>query len=352
MLGNMGKHAFWICLLATALAGCRQPLRAVTQSRVIMHSSVAEDRGPLVEMPIVPANLPGAHGENGGWKIALIDVDGLLLNMDMTGLGSLGENPVAVFREKLDRVAADPCYRAIVLRINSPGGGVTATDIMWRDLCTVRANTGLPVVACLMDLGTGGAYYLATSADHIVAHPTTVTGGMGVILNLYNMEDTMMQFNIMGVPIKAGRHTDLGTPIKTPDEEGRQMLQRVADQFHARFRQVVREGRPQHDPSRAEDFDGRILTASQALQSGLIDSIGYLDDAVAVARQAGNCPAARVVILHRCNDRARSPYAVSPNVPIQGNLFPLSVPGLDRSQMPTFMYIWQPEPTLLRRAAR
>ena len=208
------------------------------------------------------------------------------------------------------------------------------------------------MVACLMDLGTGGAFYLATAADHIVAHPTTITGGMGVILNVYNLEDTMMQFNIMGVPIKAGRHTDLGTPFKPADEEARQILQQVADAFHSRFREVVQEGRPQHARNSEVDFDGRIFTSGQALERHLIDSIGYLDDAVAIARQLGNCPTASVVILHRCNDRARSPYAVSPNTPIQGNLFPLSIPGFDRSQIPTFLYVWQPEPTIQRRAVR
>jgi protease-4 len=298
-------------------------------------------------MPVVPDRTPAPQG-----KIALIDADGLLLNCDMSGLGSLGENPVALFREKLDRVASDPCYRAVVLRINSPGGGVTASDIMRRDLSRFRRDTGLPVVACLMDLGTGGAYYVATAADHVLAHPTTVTGGMGVILNLYNLQEAMMYFNIIGTPVKAGLHTDLGTPIEPMSEESRAILREITQSFHARFRDVVRQARPLHDPDRAEDFDGRVFTAQQALERNLIDSIGYLDDAVAVARQLGNCPTARVVMLHRSNDRARSPYAISPNAPIHGPLMPVSIPGFDRSQMPTFLYLWQPEPTLLRRALR
>lgn len=334
--------AVWL-VLAT-VCGCRGPLQAVTQSRVIMHSSTVEDRGPLAEMPVI-ADPCAAEG-----KIALIDVDGLLVNTPMAGICSLGENPVSIFREKLDRVAADPCCRAVVVRINSPGGGVTASDIMWRDLRTFRERTGRPVVACLMDLGTGGAYYLATASDHIVAHPTTLTGGMGVILNLYNLQDAMMQFNIMGVPIKAGRHIDLGTPIEPADEDARQILQQIADQYHARFREVVRMTRPQHDPRRQEDFDGRIFIAQAALERRLIDSIGYLDDAVAVARQLAGAPAAQVVMYHRSNDAARSPYAVTPNSPIQTGMLPLSLPGLERTQLPTFLYLWQPEPTLERRA--
>lgn len=332
-------------VLLAACGGCRTPLQAVTRSHVTMYNSPVEDRGPLAEMPVL------ADQTAPGGKIALIDVDGLLLNTPMAGVGSLGENPVAIFREKLDRVAADPCCRAVVVRINSPGGGVTATDIMWRDLRAFRARTGLPVVACLMDLGTGGAYYLATASDHILAHPTTITGGMGVILNVYNLQDAMMQFNIIGMPIKAGRYADLGTPVEPGDEEARAILQRIADQYHARFREVVRLTRPEHDPNSQEDFDGRIFLAEEALRRKLIDSIGYLDDAVAMARQLGGVPSARVVMLRRCSDAARSPYAVSPNTPIQTGMFPVSLPGFERTQLPTFLYLWQPEPTLERRAS-
>jgi len=338
-------HAGLFVLLAVA-AGCRGPLQAVTQSRVTMHNSAVEDRGPLVEKAVI-----ADEGRPQG-KIAIVDVDGLLVNNNLVGLGSVGENPVSLFREKLDAVAADACYCAVVVRINSPGGGVTASDIMWRDLRAFQQQTGLPVVACLMDLATGGAYYLATAADHIVAHPTTVTGGMGVILNLYNLKDTMAYFNVEAVPVKAGRYTDLGSPVEPMGQEGRAILQGVADEFHARFEETVRKGRPRHDPSRKEDFDGRVFTASQALQCRLIDSIGYMDDAVAVARELGRCPSAGVVLLRRENDPARSPYATTPNSPMQGGLFPMSIPGLDRSQLPTFLYLWQPEPTYERRAAK
>lgn len=316
----------------------------MTQSQVTMYSAPSKDQGPLCEMPVIGRTYPNAQ------KIALVDVDGLLLNRPLSGLGSVGENPVAVFRERLDRIAADGCYCAVVLRINSPGGGVTACDIMWRDLHQFRRRTGIPVVACLMDLGTGGAYYLATACDHIVAHPTTITGGMGVILNLYNLQDTLMQFNVLGVPVKAGRYADLGTPIEPMDEPARAILQQIADQYHARFREVVRSARPQHDPNRLEDFDGRVFLAGEALDRGLIDSIGYLDDAVAIARRLAGAAGAPVVMLHRADDAARSPYAATPNSPYHTGILPLSIPGLERSQLPTFLYLWQPEPTLERRA--
>jgi protease-4 len=318
-----------------------------TRSKVITESAPVSDGGPVVQMP-----LGGPCSANGA-KIALVDVDGLLLNMDMTGLYSLGENPVSLLREKLDAIAADACVCAVVLRINSPGGGVTATDIMWRDLQAFRANTHRPVIACLMDVGAGGAYYLATAADAIIAHPTTITGGLGVILNRYNLSGAIGYFSLQALPIKSGKHIDLGNEIiSEPAPERRQLLQAMADDFHERFRQVVTQARPSVDASDPTLFDGRVFAANQALQRRLIDRIGYLDDAIATAREMSHAEQARVVLYHRGNDPAHSPYAITPNVPLQNTVLPISVPGLDRSRLPTFLYLWQPDPTLEKLGGR
>jgi protease-4 len=331
--------------MALVAAGCRQPLRLATDSRVTVAPS-PHHAEPLAVMPVAGRAHPS------GRRIALVDVDGLLLNQDMTGLYSDGENPVALFREKLDAISRQGCYAAIVLRINSPGGGVTATDMMWHDLLNFKARTRLPVVACLMDIGAGGAYYLATAADHIVAHPTSVTGGIGVILNLYNLEDAMAQFNIVGVPVKAGQHIDLGTPIAPQSDEAREILQRMVDEFHARFRDVVIAARPALKAAPAEVFDGRVFTARQALTLRLVDSIGYVDEAAQIAAAMGHAPGAPVVLLHRRHDRARTPYDATANVPLQTSVLPLSVPGFERSRLPTFLYLWQPDPTLERLSGR
>ena len=355
-------------LIAAALAGCRRPLQTRVQGAVDstvngnINSTVAGevssnvkgkinsevevsypfptiDSGELIEMQVARGSTTEAR------KVALIDVDGLLVNKDLTGFFSVGENPVSVFREKLDHVASDPRYCALVIRINSPGGGVTATDIMWRDLKDFQKTVNIPVVACLMDVGTGGSYYLATAADKIVAHPTSITGGMGVILNLYFLEDLMGQMNIAGVPIKAGENIDLGSPMKPVPAEGRELLEGIANQFHERFKTVVRENRPGFSGD-DKFFDGRIMTATQAKEANLVDAIGYLDDTVAIARSLCNCENAAVIMLHRPRDSARSPYAITPNMPLNSTFVPFSIPGLDRSKLPTFMYLWQPNPSL------
>lgn len=332
----------WLVLLLLVTGGCRNGICIATNSRV---TAEAAQTGPVVPMAV--ERLDPATS----LRIAIIDVDGLLLNMDMSGPYSQGDNPVSVFRERLAAAARDPCVRGVVVRINSPGGGVTATDIMWHDLREFRTRTGRPVIACLMDVGAGGAYYLATAADQIVAHPTTITGGIGVILNVYNLADAMAQYNVVAAPIKSGTNIDLGTPVRAMDDEKRKLLQTMADEFHARFRNVVAGSRPiAGDP--AQVFDGRVFTAEQALQLRLIDSIGYLDDAIAMARSAAGAPQATVVLYHRTADRAYSPYAITPNTPIQTSLFPFSIPGLDRTRLPTFLYLWQPEPTMEKLGGR
>ena len=318
-----------------------------THSKVITESPPVSDSGPVVEMPLGGPCSPGEP------KVAVVDVDGLLLNMDMTGLYSLGENPVSVFREKLDAIAADPCVCAVVLRINSPGGGVTAADIMWRDLHAFREKTHRPVVACLMDLSAGGAYYLATASDEIVAHPTSITGGIGVILNRYNLNGPMGYFSLQALPIKSGKNIDLGNETtQEPAPERKQLLQAMADEFHNRFRQIVERARPKVDAADGTTFDGRVFTATQAIQRHLIDRIGYLDDAIAEARTLAHIEKSGVVLYHRRNDRPYSPYAITPNVPLQNTLLPISVPGLDRSRLPTFLYMWQADPTLEKMGGR
>ena len=231
-------------VLVCGLAGCGTPL---IQAHTVDDVTAAIAPNPK-KYPVFLSLLPHRPHAPEACYIAVVDVDGLLLDSDATGLGSWGENPVAIFRERLDAIQNNHRVRGVVLRIHSPGGSVTASDIMWRDLQAFKARTGLPVVACLMDVAAGGGYYLATGADCIVAHPTTVTGAIGCILNVYNLQDLMAQFNIIGIPIKAGKNVDLGSPVKAIDAERRKLLQNMADEFHARFRNIVLSRLPRVNP--------------------------------------------------------------------------------------------------------
>lgn len=327
--------------------GCQRFL-VRTDNKVAIEGPV-ETRVSGELTPVNPAAGPMravvvAAGSSAG-RVAIVDVDGLILNTPFTGPMSLGENPVAIFRERLDAAEADPCVKAVVVRVNSHGGGVAACLAMRRDLERFKQRCGKPVVACLLDTACGGAYHVASAADQVVAGEATVTGGLGVVLNLFNLQDLMAQFNVLPQPIRAGELTDIGSSARPVKPEEKTMLQAMADEFHGRLVADVKQSRPRTDPV---VFDGRILTGSQARARGLVDQVGDLDFALqcAAGLGCGNGFRPQVVMYRRTNDPAHSIYAVTANVPLQGAGLLPNIPGLDRSKLPTFLSLWQPELTM------
>jgi protease-4 len=319
------------------------------QGTVDVRVPPAPDPGPVV--PVVVR--AGASGPLASPRVAVIDVDGLLLNQNLTGLYSVGENPVASFREKLEAAAMDPRVRAVVLRVNSPGGGVAATDLMAEELRRFRAATGKPAVASMLDVATGGALYLAVGCDRVMALPTTVTGAIGALVNHANLQDAMAQLNVTVETVKAGDLVDMGTVTKTLPDDARRLFQEMADGFRARFAERVARLRPSMTPGDHKAIaDGRVVAASRALALHLIDALGYPDDAVAEAERASGVSGSEVVLFQRRGYPTRSIYATAPNVPMQSELIPFSYPGLERSKLPTFLYLWQPDPTVTRLGGR
>ena len=295
--------------------------------------------------PLKPVVVSGAA--TGGGKVAVLDVDDYLVDRNIGGIGSQGENPVALFREKIKAVQRDPSVKAVVLRINSPGGGVTASDVMCHELIELKRKRGLPIVACIGSVGAGGAYYLANHCDAIIAHPTSIVGGVGVILNRYNLEDTMGQFNILSTPVKSGDLIDAATPERAPEEKELAMLQQIADIFHQRFIDQVLSQRPALQATLDQWSDGSVMTGTQAEAIGMIDQVGYFDAAINWAKlQAGLPDDPMTVLYRRQGDAAYTALDVSPNQPALTSLLPLRIPGLDRSSMPMFLYLWQSDPAM------
>ena len=350
------RSAFLGCLVPLGLlAGCSclPPMKVRTQgdmnvsirtpvtAKVDANLNTVSDAGPLQEI-VVPPSCP-----TGGAKVAILDVDGLLVNMNRVGPYSLGENPVAAFQEKLTTAAADPAVRAVVLRINSPGGSVAAAELMARALADFRQQCGKPVVACLLDMGAGAGYYLASGCNQIVAIPAAVVGGIGCKLNLYYLEIAMEQWNVFGAPIKSGDRIDMGTASRKMTAEEKAMLTAMAKEYHDSFKQIVVRNRPRVPPDSAA-LDGRVMTATRAAELGLIDAVGFLPEAIERARQLAGVGPVTTVMYSRSASPARSLYDIAPNRPVQGLNMPWSVPGLDRSRLPLFLYLWEIEPTMLR----
>ena len=322
-----------------------------TQNRVAFDGPIDTRVTDITPVSPVAGPLRPVIVEQGqAGRVAVVDVDGLLLNTPFVGPMSLGENPVALFREKLAAAETDPCVKAVVVRINSHGGGVEACILMRRDLEKFKARTGKPVVACLLDTACGGAYYLASACDQVVAGEATVTGGIGVILNLFNLQDLMAQFNILPQPIKSGDEVDIGSSARPVKPEEKKWLQAMSDEFYGTLVADIKRTRPASQASGAQTFDGRIFTGRQAKERGLVDQLGDMDTAIGLAAQlsCGGAPTARpqVVLYRRNNDPATTVYSVTANIPLQGAGLLPNLPGLDRAKMPTFLSVWQPELTM------
>lgn len=280
-------------------------------------------------------------------KVLLLDIDGLILSADLSDFFIHSESTVAAVKERLLKAEKDPLVRAVVLRVNSPGGGVTASDIVYRELMDFKAKTRLPIVACIMDVGASGGYYIAMASDRIIAHPTAVTGSIGVIMRYLTFDGLMKKFGVSDVAIKSGAQKDMGSPFRPVTESDREIFQSTIDDMYERFVTVVDAGRPKLKADQIRPLaDGRIYTAAQAKASGLIDEVGYLKDAIAEAKRLAGVRDARVVTYHRPSEYRNNVYSRCPTVPRGQNSFNLvnvDMGGLLERNRPMFMYLWLPE---------
>jgi protease-4 len=317
----------WLAILLGALcvAGC---------------SVISVDLSPRIR-PLEEETVEG----KGDAKILLVDVSGFLSDDTPSGLLTIGSPPPRVpmlvrFREELKKASEDSKVKAIVVRINSPGGTVTASDIMYRELNAFKQTSRVPVIASMMDVAASGGYYVALAADTIVAHPTTVTGSIGVILLSVNAEGLMQKLGVATAAIKSGERKDMGSPFRalTPEERG--IFQSVIDGLHQQFVDKVVERRKLPAATATSLADGRIYTAEQALGHKLVDSIGYVPDALEAARKAAGLDQARVIVYKRPREYRATYYARSETD--AGTVTALSrLAGLTGSG-PSFLYLFLP----------
>ncbi len=274
-------------------------------------------------------------------KIVIVDVDGLLVNQREQGFFSKGENPVSLFVEKLDKAGNDSNVKAVIVRINSPGGGVTASDIMYRRLMEFRAARKIPVVAIIEDVGASGAYYIACGADDILAHPTSIIGSIGVIVQTVSFAGTMEKLGITAKAVTSGPRKDMASPLKPLDEKDLAVLQTIVDDFYKRFLSVVAKARPKLTGERLKKIaDGRVFSGSQALAEGLVDGLGYMDDAVRLARKNSGAKRVKLVMYHRPLGYRANVYSAAATTPPQVNLLNISLGDLANLAQPRFLYLW------------
>jgi protease-4 len=302
----------------------------------------------LVSIDLTPRIRPLEEevvGGSGDAKILLMDFSGFLSDDLDTGGLSLGTAPPRVpllvrVREELEKAAGDRKLRALVLKINSPGGTVTTSDILFRELDDFRRRTRLPVVAVMMDVAASGGYYVALAADTIVAHPTTVTGSIGVIMVTINADGLLQKIGVTAAAIKSGPFKDMGSPLRTLTAEERAIFQSVIDELYGQFVGKVAERRKVSLETAKKLGDGRIYTAQQALADKLVDRIGYMPDALEVARHAAGVSEARIVVYRRPRDYRATYYAGTRSES------EVEIPFARLAAMvtsgPKFLYLWWP----------
>ncbi|HEY5627823.1 MAG TPA: signal peptide peptidase SppA [Nitrospira sp.] len=203
-------------------------------------------------------------------RVALIRVEGVILDSHATIV-------------ELKRFAENPTVKAIVLRIDSPGGGVVPSQEIYDAVQRVRNKNNKAVVASMGTVAASGGYYIAAATDRIMANPGTLTGSIGVIMETANVEGLLKKIGVEGIVVKSGKFKDVGSPLRKMTEEEQALLQSVMDDVHKQFIDAVAEGRAMEVDTVKALADGRIFTGRQAKEAKLVDELGNLDDAIQLA---------------------------------------------------------------------
>jgi len=311
---------FLSVFLVVTLAGC-----------AFVKVNVASEPGEMQEHIV---------GGKGRAKVALVDISGIIA-LTPLGLDRLSKQPPLVprFKEELQRVIEDEDVVGVVVRIDSPGGSVTASDILYRELRQVRETKKIPVVACIMDKGFSGGFYAALAADEIMAHPTSVLGGVGVISFKITISELLAKWGVEVSTVQSGPMKDFWSPLRESRPEETAIMQEITDRLYQRFMQLLTESRRLSPEAQSAVATGRIFDAGQALEIGLIDRIGYLDDAVSRVRELAGVAEARVILYRPEGVFGGNIYAAGPVLPLEAGAM---VRGMEELLGPGFRYQYLP----------
>lgn len=319
-----------LVLLTIIFAGCNTgafQIEMIPADKKLKESRVQKDKGFFITD-----------------KIAIIDVEGEMANERQNSLLRTGENPVSSFIEKLDKAANDFKVKAIVIRMDSPGGTVAAADIMYHQLKEFKNKTKKPVVVCVTGMACSGGYYLACASDGIISQPSGVIGNIGTIFQTYSIAGTLDKIGVKTVAIKSGQLKDIGSPLHNLTDSEKAVLEGIIKGMFQQFVSVVHEGRKSISEQKLTELaDGRVFTAKQAMDEQLIDKIGYLQDAIDWAKEMANLKKANVVIYHRPGSYTPNAYSpVTSSAAGLESLINIKLPDWLTSSGTQFLYMWQP----------
>ena len=334
-----GTAAFWVAIILGIML-----LLSLALNMISFHPLLFKPKDAVAEE--IDRQYGDPEAQN---KIAVITVEGTLTNEDPQTLLGKTMGPVAFLRKQLAKAKADEDVKAVIIEINSPGGTVSASDEMHHMIKQFKKDKDVPVVVFMKEVAASGGYYIAAGADRIVATHTTITGSIGVIMMMVDVSGAMDYLRIKMTPIKSGAWKDAGSPFRTMSEKEREYLQNIVNSFYNRFVGIVFDGRKMkgnwEKPEDVEPIaDGRIYTAEEAKENGLIDEIGYFEKAYdAAINLAPGIGKARVV-RYRQIQQSTLPFMFNGATPGTGDVNIMKIDAGDLASLPPsrFLYMWQP----------
>ncbi len=234
-------------------------------------------------------------GSPGAGSIAVVAIQG---EIDGGGSTLNGSGALEFVSQQLRAAGESDDVKAVVLQIDSPGGSLNASDQLRHEVLALREK-GKPIVVWAGGMMASGGYYIAVGSENIMASPTATVGSIGVMMRHFQAEELLRRLGVKSDPITSGAHKDIGSPFREMTPEERKLLQDYVDASHARFVEIVAEGR-KLAPDRVRQLaDGSIFTAEAALGNRLVDRLGYIEDALAWAEKLAGGKDMQVVAYRR-----------------------------------------------------
>ena len=275
-------------------------------------------------------------------KILLIDIDGPISNRPKKTLVGFRSDTGMVdrIREILKKAEKDKNIKGILLRVNSPGGTVTSSDIIYHEIKSFKERLKIKVYVSVIDVAASGGYYVALAGDSIMVHPTSLVGSIGVLALKLNLEGLMDKVGVEWEVVKSSKKKDFMSPFRPLTKEERELFQETIDRYYDRFVDLVVLNRDGLDVNEVRALaDGRVYNARQALNNHLVDSIGYLKDLVELAKKELDQPDLKVVTYSRPREYKSNYYSSMGSTP-KINLINLDL-GFDWNQIsPQFLFLW------------
>ena len=279
---------------------------------------------------------------NSAVKILLVDIDGPISNRSKKTLSGFKSETGMVdrVREILKKAEKDKKIKSVLLRINSPGGTVTSSDIIYNEIKSFKERNKIKVYVSVVDVAASGGYYIAMASDFIMVHPTSITGSIGVLALKLNLKGLMDKVGVEWEVVKSAEKKDFMSPFRALSDEERRLFQKTINGYYERFVSIVASNRHQLDINAVKVLaDGRVFDSHEALKSKLVDSIGYLSDLVKHIENDLNLDDMQVVSYVR-PDGYKSNFYSSINSLPKVNLINLDM-GFDWHQIsPQFLFLW------------